>query len=661
MRRSYWMMLIVAVAAPVPAAAEETGYPAASLPVIRVDVPPVLDGVLDDACWAVAPKVDAFVWPRENLPASQRTEAWMCVDDRFFHVAIYAHDSAPERIFAQQTQRGGGMRQDDTVSVTIDPDANQDDAYTFTVNPLGTQNDQIPQSGSGNIVWRGDWDAGAQRVADGFIVEMSIPFSIFVHQKTQTAVTVAFGRNIERFEESLVWPPMRDRFEGRFMARMEPLELPDVPNRPTILPYVIARAGEDDNATIQSGLDVKHVFSSGMTGLFTLNPDFRNIEDVVESIAFTDTERFLDETRPFFGEGNDFLPGSLHTRRIPDVTAGLKTFGRIGDHSLGVLGVLSDEGRLDGAAQYRYHFNPYVGASVGVVHTDRDDAPTNSVTSLGVGGWHPMGKQSLWWGGGLNHSFTNGPGGEGNALSVNVGLGGEEGFEANVGYGLVTPEFTNLDGFVPENDSRGFNVGVGWNERTKTAFLERLELSVNHGQTERRDGSLLSMGYGTRGEIRFRNGTEFNLGWFSQNRPPNRDRTASAGFRWGLDSLHNGGGVSVSWGDRGGAEQLFVSFGQGWAPIPKLRFNWSFEYSQRVALRPGVPVGNRTQNVLTGTWEFSRFSSASLRMVERDGDVNLFVAYRLQPRNGRTVFFMFGDPNTAKTTAQFQAKLVWPL
>ena len=60
-----------------------------------------------------------------------------------------------------------------------------------------------------------------------------------------------------------------------------------------------------------------------------LNPDFYNIEDVVETIDFTYTSRFLPVRRPFFSEGWGYFPPPFmfYSRLVEDVLAGTKFSG----------------------------------------------------------------------------------------------------------------------------------------------------------------------------------------------------------------------------------------------------------------------------------------------------------------------------------------------
>jgi hypothetical protein len=88
---------------------------------VRLDSPPKIDGVLDDACWQRPADASEF-WYRGNLTRpSEETEAWICYDASCIYVAFWCHDPQPGKIVAQQRKRGGSFGADDRVILHIDP------------------------------------------------------------------------------------------------------------------------------------------------------------------------------------------------------------------------------------------------------------------------------------------------------------------------------------------------------------------------------------------------------------------------------------------------------------------------------------------------------------------------------------------------------------
>lgn len=630
------------------------------LPAWFADPPPVIDGVLDDPCWADAPRIQGFYFPTENRPATEDTECWIAIDDDHLYAAFYAHDSRPETIMAQQTQRGGAIDRDDYVVLHVDPSRRQIDHFSFRVTANGTQNDTIPNSGSGNIAWAGDWTAAARRVVDGYQVELAIPFTTLRYPAGQTTFGITFGRNLEREQEGSFWPEMKDRFDEPYMAILGPMTLKTLTRRPAILPYAILR-GDGDGVTLQSGLDAKHVFSNDITALFTLNPDFANIEDVVETIAFSDVPRYLDDTRPFFREGLGYFPNktALDTRRIPGVSTGLKSFGQLGPHEFGALGTLSGHGRLDGTFDYTYNFDVYHSLGTGLVYTN-GSAPTNVVSATHFDGLKDYGRGRLTYSADYYQSLTEGPGDDGASWTAAIDYSGDGILGWDASYGMVRPSFHAELGYVPEPDQKGWTVGLHGTRRKQDTFLITRSWDFSHTQKERTDGSLLIASTSLTGDLRLGNGTKGGLRFYSANRPPNRDRTVGGVIGWGLDSLAEEGALELTYGDRGGADYLFARLTQGWNPIPPLRFGLTGEWTSR-GFHDGRPHDSRTQTVLTATYELSPYSTINGRFVERDGKLNLFLAYRNAPTSGRAWYIFFGDPNAERTEARLQFKVIWPL
>ncbi len=628
---------------------------------LRVTTPPVIDGVIDDDCWQSAAHVEGFYNPADNRRETEHTEAWICYDGDFLYAAIHAHDAQPETILAQQTQRGGSLARDDYVNLHVDPVRRQNSRYTFRVSPNGTQHDTIPDVGSGNIAWAGDWYAGAQRVLDGYTVEIAVPFTTLRYPRGQTAFAVAFGRNLEREEEGSFWPAMKDRFEDRLMAVFGPLDLRPPRSRPAILPYAIARA-DDEGFTIQSGLDAKHTFANDITGLFTLNPDFKNVEDVVDTIAFSDTPRLLGETRAFFREGSRFYPNStaLNTRLIGALSSGVKAFGQLRDLDFGAFSTVSAHGRIDGAFDATWRFSPDVSLGTGMVYTDATPG-VNVVSATHFDAQKLSGPSYLRCGADLYHSETRGALGDGNAWSVSGSFGGDQKLAGSASYTFVDPTFRAVLGYVPENDRRGWGVALSESRRSPTRFVRNRSWSFSHGQRAFSTGALLHAGTALNGDLSFANGTSAGIRLYTAQRPPNRDRSVGVVAAWGLETLYDEGSLSVTYGQRGGGDYLFAQIAQGWAPLPALRFHLKTEITNRLFHNPATADVHLTQTVLTSTYELNPYSSVSARFVERDGQLNLFLAYRNAPASGRAWYLFFGDPNAVRTEARFQVKITWPL
>lgn len=623
--------------------------------------PPVINGRLGDACWAQATHVEGFYYSTQNRPEPERTEAWLGHDARYLYAAFYCHDSKPGTIRSEQTQRNGAVDRDDYMALHVDATRRQVEHYSFRVTANGCQNDTIPNSGSTNIAWAGDWLGAGRRVADGYTVEIAVPLAILTYPAGQNTLGIAFGRNLQREREADMWPLMHDRFENKKMAVYGPLVLPPPQNPPAIMPYGITRL-DKRGVTFQSGLDLKYFSRVGATAMFCANPDFRNIEDVVDTIAYSDTPRLLGETRPFFNEGSRFFPVStaLNTRNIPGINTGAKSFGQIGPHEFGVFSTYGYRGRVDAAGGYNYKFTPDHSVGAGFVYT-QGGRPNNLVTQAQFSGFHPLGVASLSYSGEAHHSFTRGGGGEGNAFAVRASYSGEGVLGWNASYTFVDPTFKAALGYVPEPDSRGWSIGLSGGRTTMGQTVETHSWSLSHSQRGKSDGRLLHQGTSLNADVRWDNGTSTGLRLYAAHRPPNTDRTAGLLYRWGLKTLRQEGGLEAQYGRRGGAHYLYLKFDQGWQPMPSLRFSLISEYTRRAFFDVTKPRDAFTQNFLTAYYDFDAYTTASLRFIERRGKLNLFLAYRSQPKSGRAWSIFVGDPNAWRTQNIVQFKMTWPL
>ena len=103
----------------------------------RVEIPPVIDGRVDDPAWEKAP------WTGEFLdiegPAKPRprlgTRARMVWDDEYFYVAARMEEP---HVWATLTERDAVIYHDNDFEIFIDPDGDNHRYYELEINALGT-------------------------------------------------------------------------------------------------------------------------------------------------------------------------------------------------------------------------------------------------------------------------------------------------------------------------------------------------------------------------------------------------------------------------------------------------------------------------------------------------------------------------------------------
>ena len=117
----------------------------AVIPAVFLSVPPVIDGELDDSCWAEAPSVNDFYETSKGIFASEPTTAWIAYDGRNIYVAFKCVDSRPETISRQERKRGGDIWGDDFVGVDFDSYHSHGDISWSDVTARGTQKENIAE------------------------------------------------------------------------------------------------------------------------------------------------------------------------------------------------------------------------------------------------------------------------------------------------------------------------------------------------------------------------------------------------------------------------------------------------------------------------------------------------------------------------------------
>jgi hypothetical protein len=166
----------------------------------RVSADPVIDGRLQEPEWQAPPTVEELRLLAGGGPAAEKTAVWLAYSDRALYIVFRCRESQMGRLRATFTERGSPLYLDDDVEVfLLPPDAAQ--AFQFAVNALGTQSDNF-----GN---KAGWRAAAQRDADGWTVEMIIPYAVVEATAPRPGIPWAMqlGRQEKPRGETTAWTP----------------------------------------------------------------------------------------------------------------------------------------------------------------------------------------------------------------------------------------------------------------------------------------------------------------------------------------------------------------------------------------------------------------------------------------------------------------------
>src|SRR2546425_3215765 len=301
------------------------GLVAPTITAVRVARPPVLDGRVDDAVWALATPVTDLRQsdPEEGHLVSESTAVRVLYDDQALYIGVRLFDREPAKI-AHHLGRRDSFTQSDDFRVLIDSYHDHRTAFRFDVNPLGVKHD-LQFGDDGNFAdqsWDPVWEVATSVDAHGWSAEYRIPFSqLRFSRAIDQILGIRFVRTILRKNEFAMWPFV-GKTESGFVSKFGHLAgLRDIPasKRLEVLPYSVGRGtfrqpGNPANPFDQSsdyfggaGLDLKYGVTSNLTLDATVNPDFGQVEIDPAFVNLSAFEQFLPEHRPFFVEGADIF------------------------------------------------------------------------------------------------------------------------------------------------------------------------------------------------------------------------------------------------------------------------------------------------------------------------------------------------------------------
>ena len=637
-----------------------------SMKAARTSQPPEIDGKLDDPCWREAPKATDFVDKFFDEIVEDQTVAYLLYNDENIYVAFHCYDSQPDKIVARETKRDGNFWNDDYVSFCIDPFHAHQFQYRsfFVVNAIGTQFSTIAGGRASKTEWKGDWKAAVSRTPDGWTVEMAIPFAILSYPSTgePTTIGINFDRRQQRTSINSFWsnigPQEHTEKDGHLSGIIFPKR--SFKRRLSVMTYAFGGIESDENASFRAGLNAKYPVTSEMTAVVSINPDFSNVEQEVESIDFSYRERFYPDRRPFFQEGGGIIESrswAFYSRRIPQFDLGLKTYGKIGKITLGVLDCIDFSNDASELGSDPINRNDLVIAtkfdlgesSVLPIQFVRRDDPELWNHALIL-------RPSFRWknlsvGGALEGSQTKG-GKNGGDYFAYVDWNGKHFYSSAHGF-YVTPDFEILDSLIPYNDVKGGGFGTGYGTEWRSGILKSAGGGINVSRMDRLDGSHYENNVGAYGRSHFRSDHRISLNLDRGRYEEYRDWTLRLNLDGNVSNQYRKYGLSASYGRRRDADYRFLS--------PYINFRLQKKLSLGLSSQFLWHKENGKQHVLLLNYDITPERGLGARLVRRNDRFNAFITYRQAVRKGIDVFIIIGDPNAEKMQTRALAKIIVPL
>jgi hypothetical protein len=348
----------------------------------RTEIPPTLDGILNETVWISAARIDSFIQrePADGQPGSEITIVYLCYDDENLYFAFDCRDSQAPDIIATEMRRDESLLNNDCIEIYLDTYHDHRTAFYFSTNPLGAKRDGIVMTELNTMAqnwdWNGVWHVATSEHENGWIAEIAIPFkTLRFRSETEMYWGLNLARFIPRKREEMFWAPIaRDygywgKYKLSVFGHLSGLRSVQHSVRWELKPFILGGTGRDFTEfsayenEFEIGLDAHYLLTSNLTATLTVNTDFAQVEADQEQINLTQYELFLPEKREFFLEGaNTFTFGErsfsfitqpnllFFSRRIglsedneiTPLLGGIKLTGKEGPFNIGFLNIVAD-------------------------------------------------------------------------------------------------------------------------------------------------------------------------------------------------------------------------------------------------------------------------------------------------------------------------------
>ncbi len=625
----------------------------------KLSRPPEIAKLLDDPVWKEAAKQTSFQDPFTGKEYKDQTDVWLGYDEVAIYVGFHAHTSTPDRLIGREIQPGAEFKGEDSFTFMINPFGTR--AYEgrskFTTNLLGTQAEDIAGGRAGKREWRGEWTAKVATVADGWVGVYVIPWKV-LNYPTGSALNMDI--NFSRFHGA---DQVRTQWANTTVAdRPELVGLwtgvtpPKIDKRKRLQLLVYAAAEyEGGKPSIRTGLDARFQMTSTFSGLLSVSPDFKNVENQVAGNSFTRTERYIDDVRPFFTEGGGFFKltegftfGQMfYSQRITQFDTGAKFFGRLSPSTgFGALVTTKFNGDSNAVARIEKIFTPQSNASAYMTVSKPKGGPTNQA----FGGTAFLRRGTFNFSGDFASEQTQGS-------KANTAGAYSIAYEAPKWFSIIrqmwiSPNFNPALGYIPWTDRKGFFSYTKYENEVRTGPLLRYSYDFyttdykTYANKLQQKGAEFSASAVLRSDIRlsisrksfqFENGTDRTTSFRVTFNNSNRLKRFGLGYDTGIQADKPSSFITGS-----ASYRVFGRFDVG-AQVSILQLQ-----------------GNDSLAIFTVGNEFSPTRSLTGRIVMRNGQTNAYLAFRNGGWSGSEFYVILGDPNSPRTVTRLSFKFVWP-
>lgn len=612
-----------------------------------------LDGVVEPNEWPGDAMGTGFTDADTNLPSDEDGRFWITADSKYIYFAGQVKTD-PKRLVDDEYRPNVNLRRNDHMRLSIDPFGNAQNFNSFSVNPRGATGIELAGGRAAKTEWLGEFEAFGRRTESGWEFEARIPWVLMIVPDKGTK-DIRFNVSWFRSNKANSYVYAFTASDNTKVPFWRNVPVPEVSRARTVqlLPYGYIGVDDAGGLIAESGLDLKSELGNGITGVATVNPDFRNVENGVLSVDPSYFERLADDGRAFFQEGSRYRSVGFDSRifasqRVGTFDAGVNFYGNLGPRTTGSLLSTMDFGERQtvvGSIQHR--FNERTQVSFGYAGNFQDELDNDAINvsfseqrgrHLNFGSVQATDDRQRKTGHRVNFGVfqMNGP-----------VTGGVEVIE-------ISPEFFPRIGFNRERDLRGVSADRQWVKQFARGPLSEVQYEIGGLFFDRVTGGEYRREVGMRLEGRTGGGFSFELGGEVSRFEGFDDVSASVAVAYPVTDPYRGIQASYSNGSFRERRVQVYGFGASYKPTRMMQLRLSNEFVS-------AEGGNEAQQIASWTWDIGRFEAIGGRLVRRGDDVNWYLSYRLSGKRGNEWFLILGDPNSRTFQRQLILKVVVPV
>lgn len=480
-----------------------------SIPAIRAESPPVIDGRLDDPVWQQAAIVDDLheVTPVEYSGTAERSRFYVLYDRHAIYVGGRLFESDPGNISAQVLRKGDFSFGDDSISIILDPHNNGRSGYVFDLTPNGVRNEALfSDATTENWAWQGIWHAAATRDDEGWTAEIEIPFKTLSFDSRNDTWGLNFSRWRAKTGEYYGWVSRNRAVNPANSGELCGLVDADQGLGLDVVPGFRIRSSKNfatsySTTDADPSIDIFYKLTPGLTAALTANTDFSGTGADARQINLSRFSVFFPERRDFFLQDTNLFEFGLigagspwgiqstidavevqsgrpfFSRRIGlsdageaiDLESGVKLTGQVGGWDIGILDIQQAE-QADVASTNllvaRVARHVLTESMIGAIVTHGDPLFERDNTLVGIDFRYLNNRMSggrtleaaLWY----QQTDTAGLDGDDAAFGAILKMPNTDGFRGAAGFREFQRNYNPALGFVNRVDVRDYTLELGY-------------------------------------------------------------------------------------------------------------------------------------------------------------------------------------------------------